>query len=475
MRADQIAAATGLSETCVLAQLAHALLIPAADTIRATTPNPGGINCADAGGADRPPAPNSGGGQPAGAISGFRPPAPYPGRLHPVDTIVTAGADSPPADTHEGLRLAGGGPTANALVLDPSQEQAAQVPAGPVLVDAGPGTGKTRTLTARIVHLLRDRGVAPGNIAALTFSNRAAEEMTDRLLATAGDAANCVWIGTFHAFGFELLRKEGQRIGLTTRSELLETADAVTLLERHFDLLNLTEYEYLNNPTLPLADILSAISRAKDELKGPEEYQRAADAMAASAQSDAERTEAAKAAEVAHVYAVYQRLLGKFGLVDFGDLIARAVELLEAHPDVRERWQRQYPHILADEYQDVNRATARLLQLLAGDGNGFWAVGDLRQAIYRFRGASPANIRRFETDFPGGFRPSLDYNYRSMPGLVRLFGGMARRMASGTGSQDSWSAIRSNADLPEVTLAVADDEAAQADWLAEQISAARGA
>lgn len=402
MRADQIAATTGLSETCVFTQLAFALLVPSAEPATATA---NGTNGA------------------------------------PVQ-----------------------------VTLDPSQELAARIPAGPVLVDAGPGTGKTCTLTARILHLIRERAVPPENILALTFSNHAVEEMTDRLTAEIGETAYRTWIGTFHAFGFELLRKEGRRLGLPPHPELLETADAITLLERHLDLLDLVEYEFLSSPTLPFADILAAISRAKDELKGPEQYRLAAEVMAAAAQTEAETTEAAKAIEVARAYRVYQELLQAQGLVDYGDLIARAVELLETFPDIRERWQRQHPHILADEYQDVNRATARLLKLLAGDGKGFWAVGDLRQAIYRFRGASPANIQRFESDFPGGFRLSLGYNYRSRPGLVRLFGGMARQMASGAGTQDAWTAFRSEGHSPQVSLAAPASEEAQAGWLAQQIS-----
>ncbi len=401
-RAEQIARISGLSETCVLTQLAFALLVPSGESPQAS---PGSSDSA---------------------------------------------GEAPPG-------------------LDLSQEQAALVPAGPILIDAGPGTGKTRTLTARIVHLLRDRKIVPENILALTFSNHAAEEMTDRLLAAVGETAHRVWAGTFHAFGFELLRKEGHRIGLPPYPELLETADAMILLERHLDLLNLQEYEYLSSPTLPFPDILSTISRAKDELKSPEDYAEAARQMADVAQTDAEKTEAVKASEVARVYLVYQDLMRAHGLVDYGDLIARSVELLEAFPEVRKRWQRQYPHILADEYQDVNRATARLVQLLAGEGKGFWAVGDLRQAIYRFRGASPANIRRFEQDFPGGTRLSLDYNYRSRPGLVRVFGGLAREMSSGAGRQDRWSAFRLDGAAPQLTLAVPADEASQANWLAHQI------
>jgi DNA helicase II / ATP-dependent DNA helicase PcrA len=394
-RASDIMRLSGLSESCVLAQLAAALLLP----------------------------------------------------------LPKAAAETPASEAPTGL--------------DPSQRAAAEAETGPLLVDAGPGTGKTRTLTARILHLIRERAVPPEQILALTFSNRAAEEMSDRLFTAIGATAQRVWVGTFHAFGFDVLRKDGHRIGLPTHPVLIEPADAITLLERNLDLLGLREYEYLSSPTLPLPDILDAISRAKDELKSPADYLRAARELAQRAHSPERETEAARAAEVARVYEVYEALLRANGLVDYGDMIARAVELLEACPDVRERWRRQYPQILADEYQDVNRATARLLQLLAGDGRGFWAVGDLRQAIYRFRGASPANIRQFETDFPGGRRLSLGSNYRSRPGLVRLVSAMAGEMNRETCTM--WEASRGEGAVPALSLAVAADEEAQADWLAAQI------
>src|SRR5262249_11284756 len=151
-----------------------------------------------------------------------------------------------------------------------------------------------------------------------------------------------------------------------------------------------------------------------------------------------------------HVYAVYTELLRYYGLVDFGDLLMRSVELLDAHADVCERWQRQYPHILADEYQDINRASAQLLRRLAGDGTGFWAVGDGRQAISRFRGASPANVQEFEQDFPGGQRVPLQVNYRSLPALVSLFSATAQTLLPNTyteegGTISQWHASRPNA------------------------------
>lgn len=359
--------------------------------------------------------------------------------------------------------------TAPTLPLDLSQLRAAHVEHGPVLVDAGPGTGKTRTLIARAVHLLQERSVAPEQILALTFSNKAAEEMRTRLREAVGDTADRVWIGTFHAFGLELLRKDGNRIGLPASPTLLETADAMALLLQHLDRLELNEYLYPNQPHLPFADLLGSISRAKDELKTPTDYGVAALRLQADAKDEAGAKEAAKAVEAARVYAVYQELLAETGQLDFGDLIMRAVELLDRCLDVRARWQAQFRHILADEYQDVNRACAQLLRRLAGDGSGLWAVGDLRQAIYRFRGASPANVREFAADFPGGQRLSLERNYRSRAPIVRLFGAFAGEMKEGETSFRAWETHRGETDVLALTLAVADDEAAQAAGIAAAI------
>ena len=364
--------------------------------------------------------------------------------------------------------------------LDDSQRAAARIEHGPVLVDAGPGTGKTRTLIARILFLLTERGVAPENILALTFSNKAAEEMHTRLRQAVGDLADRVWIGTFHAFGRELLRKEGTRIGLPPAPELLDTPDAIKLLQDNLDRLHLHHLEYLSFPILPFPDILNCISRAKDELKTPDDYalaaqqqQIAVDPHAKKADVEKHLENAAKSREVAHVYAVYQELLKKEGKLDFGDLIMRSVELLDTCPDVRERWQAQYPHILADEYQDINRASAQLVQRLAGTGRGLWAVGDLRQAIYRFRGASSANVRKFHEDFPGGQRIQLERNYRSRPSLVTMFGAYAGGMAGTTATFSDWQPQReqsiSGEENPAVMVAVADNEDAQAAGLAAHI------
>jgi DNA helicase-2/ATP-dependent DNA helicase PcrA len=360
--------------------------------------------------------------------------------------------------------------------LDRSQEKAARIETGPVLVDAGPGTGKTRTLIARILYLLDEHRIEPERILALTFSNRAAEEMRSRLRDIVGYRADRVWMGTFHAFGMELLRKEGHALGLPVRPRLIEVPEAVALLESHLDRLNLREFEYLHQPSLAFPDLLRCVSRAKDELKTPEDYLALSQRQREQARDETGLATAHRSEEIARFYAVYQNLLQEQGLLDFGDLLMRSVLLLDGFPEVRARWQQQFPQLLADEYQDINRASAQLLQRLAGEGKGLWAVGDLRQAIYRFRGASPANVREFEHDFPGGRRLRLEINYRSRTSLVSLFSAFAQQMEEATlsaGTQTSnmaqWEARRLDSDGSPLTLATADHEEAQADGLAASI------
>jgi len=350
--------------------------------------------------------------------------------------------------------------------LDASQKAAAEVTHGPVLITAGPGTGKTRTLIGRIQHLL-EGGVAPDSILALTFSNKAAQEMRERLEQVAPDAACHLWIGTFHAFGLEMLRRYGVHLGLPLTPVLLDPLDAVALMEQNLARLKLREYEYLHNPAYPFRDILQAISRAKDELITPEEYAKIVSCIASQAQNEKEQRNAAKMAEVAEVYRIWQDILREQGMLDFGDLIARTVELFTAHPEICAAVRRQFPHVLVDEYQDINRASAIMVRMIVGEGQGFWAVGDLRQAIYRFRGASPANLTRFEQDYPTGHQLSLAVNYRSAPPLVQLFSAVAQRMEAGSAT-DVWLSTRPPTEAA-ITLAEAEDEEAQADGIAASI------
>lgn len=322
-------------------------------------------------------------------------------------------------------------PDTAASTLDESQRAAAHSTHTPLLVAAGPGTGKTRTLVGRILHLL-DESVAPDKIVALTFSNKAGEEMRERVERLAPDAAPGIWIGTFHAFGLELLRRYWQQAALPPRARVLDPVDALFILERHLPQLDLDYYQNLYEPTTHLASILAAISRAKDELVSPDKYAELAGAMLARArrEGDAEETrKAERAAEVARVYHLYQNYLEREGLLDFGDLIFRTVRLLREQETVRAEIQAQYRHVLVDEYQDVNRACGVLLGLLANHGEGLWVVGDTRQAIYRWRGAAPAQVRHFLKDFPHGHTQALTVNYRSLPPIVRLISAVASQMS----------------------------------------------
>jgi superfamily I DNA/RNA helicase/Zn-dependent peptidase ImmA (M78 family) len=406
-------------------------------------------------------------------VLAFSPPAPSGGALPaganvPLDRVIglVGGADKPntkssgtlvPAHSAppEGGR---GGEKANDFPLDLSQRAAAHAQSGPLLVGAGPGTGKTRTLTARVLFLTGELGVAPENLLALTFSRKAAEEMRERIGAAAPEVAQRAAITTFHAFGFDLLRRHGKAAGLPPNPVLLDRADACALLEKRAASLGLTVLRYLHDPAYPLPDALAMIGRAKEDLVTPEEFARRAEAAGD-----------AKLEDVARVYAAYEELLREKGALDFSDLVCRALRLLINNDDVRAAERAQWRHILVDEYQDINRAGALLVRALAGgDGTGLWAVGDLRQAIYRFRGASPANVTRFQTDFPQGKRTELTVNYRSRPALVRLFG-----QTSGEGDA-TWQPSRVAEDPSldaTITLAVADDDAAQADGIVRHIRA----
>lgn len=352
--------------------------------------------------------------------------------------------------------------------LDDSQRAAAEIESGPLLLEAGPGTGKTRTLVARVAHLLAT-GVDPARILILTFSRKAAEELRERIAKASPEAATQLWAGTFHAFGLEILRRYGEHIGLDPNLQPFDPNEAIALLETLLPTLPLDHYLALYDPAQALGDILGAISRAKDELVTPAGYQALGDAMP---QHDSEQQRArSKVLEIAAVYACYQQALAAQGTCDFGDLIMRSCELLDAAPAVRDALRAEHTHILVDEFQDVNRASAILLRHLAGDGAGLWVVADARQSIYRFRGASPESVTTFTQDYPGASRLALGVNYRSSPQIVDAFAAFGSIMQAGGGRPCRWDA----ASPPDQRLDydVADTHDAEADGLAAAIRADR--
>lgn len=312
--------------------------------------------------------------------------------------------------------------------LNDLQAKAAKHRGKAYLLEAGPGTGKTQTLTSRIEGLLAE-GVDPRRILVLTFSNKAAGEMAERIARKNQTAAAAMWIGTFHAFGLDIVRRFAPQLGVPKDPRMMDRTEAVELLEQEFPRLQLKHYQDLYDPTRNIADILSAISRAKDEVVDAGEYAALAAAMRAKATTSDQVEAAEKAAEVAAVYAAYERLKRHANCIDFGDLVSMPVRLLEQDAAVQASVQGAYDHVLVDEYQDVNRSSVRLIEAICPNGHNLWVVGDAKQSIYRFRGASSFNTARFgKDDFKGGERGRLKQNYRSSKEVVDSFSAFATSM-----------------------------------------------
>jgi DNA helicase-2/ATP-dependent DNA helicase PcrA len=315
--------------------------------------------------------------------------------------------------------------------LDGSQEVAAHHEGSAFNLQAGPGTGKTRTLVERVRWLI-DKGADPATILVLTFSNRAANELSERFAAALPDAATRIWTGTFHAFGLDLIRRFNDRFERTNDPRLCDRSDAIAALQDVLPTLPLKRYRYLWNPAYPLREILASISRAKDEVVDCERYRELAAETLARAKGEREVEVAEKCMEIAEVYGLYEALLRKQDAIDFGDLIMRPTLLLESDPALRAQLAERHRHVLVDEFQDVNRASARLLKAISGDASRLWVVGDARQSIYRFRGASPANLQLFRRDF-GGDVSALAVNYRSTEQIVRAVCAVAPQLKASEG------------------------------------------
>ncbi|HEU0027840.1 MAG TPA: UvrD-helicase domain-containing protein [Ktedonobacterales bacterium] len=340
--------------------------------------------------------------------------------------------------------------------LDDSQRAAARAP-GPALVVAGPGTGKTKTLVGRVAYLYGERDARPETILALTFSNRAADEMRERLIA-ANLPGERIPVMTIHAFAAELLRGYASAVPhaadeppLPQDFRILDRLDQLLLAEELLPKLELRRLRRLSDPAGPLPDLLNAFSRARDYLLTPEDYLELVEKMPRAPEpEEGEATPARhgkgakkppdgtytthqieQARERAHAYKVWDRELRLRGLLDYGSLIQRTVELLHATPAALAEARLRFPHILVDEFQDTNHAAAELLFLLAGErGDGLWVVGDRNQSIYRWRGASPTVLPELTRRYHHLAVRTLCVSYRSVPDLVRLGSDMAARMAA---------------------------------------------
>ncbi|AVJ53761.1 UvrD-helicase domain-containing protein [Vibrio parahaemolyticus] len=346
------------------------------------------------------------------------------------------------------------------VILNEQQKHAADHRGKPYLLEAGPGTGKTQTLVKRVEGLL-DEGVDPRRILILTFSNKAAGEMAERLASKNKEAVASMWIGTFHAFGLDLVRRFYSELGFEKEPRLLERTEAVEALEDEFPRLGLEHFRNLYDPTEHITNLLSAISRAKDEVVDHRDYFRLAQEMLDSADTEESKTAALKAKEVATVYEAYERLKRAKGCIDFGDLVLLPVKFLENNVELFKHFQSLYDHVLVDEYQDVNRSSIRLLMLLCGEGENLWAVGDARQSIYRFRGASSVSMSRYCTqDFPTALQGRLKINYRSSEEIIRAYSKFAFDMSANIGSPELIADRGETGCLPEFKVVEkADDQA----------------
>ena len=330
--------------------------------------------------------------------------------------------------------------------LNPEQREAATHFEGPLLVLAGAGSGKTRVLTTRIAWLAQEQGVDPGGILSLTFTNKAAGEMRERIRTLLGREPAGMWIGTFHAIGVRILRRDAQRLGWTPSFTVYDADDADGLVKRILrDTLKLDVKKWS-----PRA-VHHAISAAKNELTSAAAYE-------ASAVDPFERV-------VAQVYPLYQQALRDANAFDFDDLLVKPVQLFREHPHVLRRYVDRFGFLLVDEYQDTNRAQYVFLRLLAEERRNLFVVGDDDQSIYGWRGADIRNILDFEKDFADARVVRLEQNYRS----TRTILDAANRVIAENVQRKGKTLRTDNPEGERITLVEAADELDEARWVAEEI------
>ncbi|MEN9558100.1 MAG: hypothetical protein RL141_469 [Candidatus Parcubacteria bacterium] len=311
--------------------------------------------------------------------------------------------------------------------LNEAQRQAVTHGEGPLLIVAGAGTGKTTVLTRRYLHLMKERGLTSDNILALTFTEKAAGEMEDRVLQLLPNGTYDFWISTFHGFCQRVLEEKGLEIGLPNRFRLMTETDGWLLLKRRLDELPLDHYRPLGNPVKFLSALLRHISRAKDENVTPETYLAFAQEAALDGDAETITGERARLKELADMYFAYRKIMRDEGALDFGDLIQETLRLFRERPAVLQAFRKRFPFILVDEFQDTNWAQYELVKLLAGDTKNITVVGDDDQAIYKFRGASLANILQFRDDYPEAKAVYLTENYRSRQEILDLAYGFIKK------------------------------------------------
>ena len=337
--------------------------------------------------------------------------------------------------------------------LNPQQRDAVVHAGSPLLVVAGAGSGKTRVLTRRIAWLLDRRKVSPGSILAITFTNKAAGEMKERVAAMVGGRARAMWVSTFHSACVRILRAEAKTLGMKSSFTIYDQADAtrlMTLVARDLD---------IDPKRFPPRRLLAKVSDAKNDLIDEETF-------AAKAESSVEKVEA-------EAYQLYQRRLRQANAFDFDDLIMQTVFLLQAFPATAEHYRRRFRHILVDEYQDTNHAQYMLIREIVGNGTEdlppgeLCVVGDADQSIYAFRGATIRNIEEFERDYPDARTVLLEQNYRSTQNILTAANAVIAKNVDRRAKR-LWSAA---GDGERIDGYVSENEHDEAAWIARQIDA----
>jgi DNA helicase-2/ATP-dependent DNA helicase PcrA len=328
--------------------------------------------------------------------------------------------------------------------LNPAQKRAVMAADGPVLVLAGPGSGKTRVLTHRVAYLIQEIGVPPWRIMAVTFTNKAADEMKGRLAVLLGDTdLRRLTIGTFHAICVRILRREGETIGLDPSFVIYDTSDQLSLVKQAIEALNLDDKRYRPR------SMLNLISRAKTNLRRPGDFEA--------------RTYREEVA--GRIYARYQALLAENNALDFDDLLMRVVFAYRENEDLLQKYQRRYRYILVDEFQDTNEVQYELVRQMSGLHRCLFVVGDEDQSIYAFRGANFQNVLRFERDYPDTYKVLLERNYRSTQTILDVANAVISPNTQRT--PKTLFTRRAKGNVPVVHEAY--DENQEGRWVVEQI------
>jgi DNA helicase-2/ATP-dependent DNA helicase PcrA len=329
--------------------------------------------------------------------------------------------------------------------LNPQQRDAVLAPAGPILILAGAGSGKTRVLTYRLAHQMGERKAAPEQVLAVTFTNKAAAEMRERVAGLIGADTRAPWVSTFHSACARILRQEGHLLGFDRNFSILDEGDSMATLRRVLEDAALADSpppEYLRD----------RIEQAKNEAITPE-------AMAAGAADEREE-------RIAQLYRIYQERMRSINSMDFSDLQMHTWVLLENHPEVLQRWQRRAEHLLVDEYQDTNRVQYLIVRALSARSGNICVVGDEDQSIYRWRGADIRNILDFERDFPAARIFKLEQNYRSTKTILAAAAGVIRNNLERK-DKELWT---ENEAGEQVTYYTGITERDEADYVAREIA-----